>query len=153
MMASEKMTRNPNPLQEKEENMHRTSRVTDNNSTQNVPLTTSQKHTVLKDGLGLFLKLSKSTVKLPSPVEKPQPQGTGKVGQGPGSPDRRWVFFLFLLHSCVQFSVLGVFKGTFILRPGFSSFMVIQLPPRAKECLKSLNPAKRISKSIQKRVK
>lgn len=85
---------------------------------------------------------------------KPQPQGTGKAGEGIHRSETSLAsVFFFLLHSCVQFSVLGVFKGTFILGPGFSSFMVTQLSPRAKECFKSLNPAKRISKCIQMKVK
>lgn len=91
------------------------------------------------------------------PPRNRSPNALGNLVRAPTDLNHHSTFFfpplLFLLHSCVQFSVLGVFKGTFILGPGFSSFMVIQLPPRAKECLKSLNPAERVSNSIQMKVK
>lgn len=76
-----------------------------------------------------FPALSKRPPKLSiAHQETTAPVHLGKLVRAPAAPDHPSAFCLFLLHSCVQFSVLGVFKGTFILGPGFSSFMVIQLP-------------------------
>lgn len=79
---------------------------------------------------------------LPS-LRNPSSSALGRRSGNPPQPwTITWLFFFSFLHSCIQFSVLRVLKGTFIPRPGFSSFMVIQLPPRAKECLKSLKSSK-----------
>lgn len=129
-MAAQKMTKTLNSLQGKTmDYAHRTSKTMKNKSSQNVVFPTSQKHPALEEGLGLFLHFQRDHRSSPSPIKKPQPQCTwGKLVRAPAALNHPSAFCLFLLHSCVQFSVLGVFKGTFILGPGFSSFMVIQLP-------------------------
>lgn len=137
----------------KQEDMLRTSKMIDNHAKKNVLLTTSQKHTVLKESWPFsetFKKYTKAP-HLPSPGNH-SPSALGKLVRVPASLNHHLAFFFFFLfllsfffyflHSCIQFSVLGVLKGTFILGPGFSSFMVIQLPPRAKECFKSLKASK-----------
>lgn len=122
IITSEKMARNPNSLQGKTTEYTQDSKTMKNKSSQNALLTTSQKHLVLAFSCN-FQKDHRS-----SPSRNHSSSALGKLVRVPTGLNHSLPFPLFFLHSCVQFSVLGVFKGTFILGPGFSSFMVIQLP-------------------------
>ena len=144
IMASQKVTRNSNPLQGKQKNMLR-KRYRHQPGCALHHIT----ETYRSEGRSWpFPETCKKNTEAPQPPSRNHsPRRTGKLGQGAHSPEPSlglalFSLHFFLLHSCVQFSVLGVFKGTFILGPGFSSFMVIQLPLRAKECLKSLKPSR-----------
>lgn len=87
----------------------------------------------------------------PSPISRVySPSALGKLVRMPIAGDQHSAFF----PSAQLYSIFCPwgFKGTSIPGPGFSSFMVIQLPPRAKECLKKsvLSPTTRISETIQR---
>ena len=149
----QKMTRNPNPLwgETKEYAKDR-------------PLSPARMRSEPHHRIGplwrmdlTFRNFPKSTPHLP---ETTAPEHWESWSE-PSTITRLFFFFFFFFHPFTFAQLCSIFcpwsffffKGTFILGPGFSSFMVIQLPPRAKECLKSLNPAKRVRLSIQTKVK
>lgn len=145
--ASQKVTRNPNLLQGKTKEYAQDEQGQGHHHRPGCALTCGTQRTTWQGRPDLLLKRKENPEAPHLPSGNHRPRALGKLVRAPAALNHTSAvfFFLFLSHSCVQFSVLGVFKGTFILRPGFSSFTVTQLPPRAKECLKSLHPAKRAS--------